>query len=167
MLGYDHAPQDIAALFRSWGGDQPKGFSPSLAHASGWKLNRKLFQSDCLQTLPADAQALAASERWVGVYTGAGAPKQQVAAIARCAIADREISRIRAFREVIISLNKPGYLSHKDLTKLVALDRCERLANATRRRAEDYLMRTAYEGPDVFCQNEPEFAGDEVDPITQ
>jgi hypothetical protein len=28
-------------------------------------------------------------------------------------------------------------------------------------------MRTAYEGPDVFCQNEPEFAGDEVDPMTQ
>jgi hypothetical protein len=124
-------------------------------HASDWKLNRELFQSDSLQPLPADARALAASERWVGVYTSAGAPKRQVAAVARSAIADREISRIRAFREVIISSNKPGYLSHKDLMKLVALDRCECLANATRRRAEHYLERTAYDGPDVFCQDAP------------
>jgi hypothetical protein len=149
MLANDHAPQDIAALLRSWGGDQPKGFSPSLANASGWKLNRKLFQADSLQTLPADAQALAASERWVGAYTSAGAPKRQVAAVARSASADREISRIRAFREVIISSNKPGYLSHKDLMKLIELDRCERLAKAARKRAEDYLMRTADEGPEL------------------
>jgi hypothetical protein len=162
------APEDIAALFTSWKADhQTNGISPMFAFWGDWKLNRRLFQSGFVQPLPADSIALAASDRWVGVYTSAGAPQRQVAAITRSAKAAREISCIRAFRAAIISAIEPAYLSHKDLMKLVALDHCERLAKATYKRAQDYLERTAYDGPDVFCQDAPELRCDGLDKTIQ
>jgi len=143
-----------------------KPLSPWIVLDSDWKLNRQLFQSDTMQPLPEDAQTLAAGEKWAGIYASTGGTKGQVAAAVRFAKFAREISCIRAFRKVIISSDRPTDLTHKNLMKLVALDRCERLATAAQGRAEDYLMRTAYE-PEVFCQNEPKSPHHQVHKTTQ
>src|SRR6266699_3569262 len=166
MLVRDDA-KELAAICAKWRGDrQPQLISPTVVLDSDWKLTRQLFQSDCMHPLPADAQILAAGKKWAGIYASTGGTKGQVAAAVRLAKFAREISCIRAFRKVIISSDRPTDLTHKNLMKLVALDRCERLATAAQSRAEDYLMRTAYE-PEVFCQNEPKSPREEVHKTTQ
>ncbi|SRR6266404_2970266 len=137
MLVHDHKGQDITALIA-----KSKAIDAKYIDARSILLTN----SDVEEALTAVAGLM---------HACTDAPKRKLSAALRFANATHEILSIRQSRCLVLDLIRPAYFSHKDLLELVALDRCERLAKAVRKRAENYLMRTTWDEREVFFQNEP------------
>jgi len=111
-------------------------FAFPLAVFCEFRITRALFQKESTRPLPEDAEQLARLEQWVALWADdEESSAKQVAAASRYAKAAREISCIRSFREELVRSVPAAYLGPKTLRKLVALDRCERLAKAVQKRA--------------------------------
>jgi hypothetical protein len=159
MAAHHRSAQQDSADFVEWSNAI---VTPAYIYMSDWKLSRGLFQLDCMKILPSDLEALAACYRWTNRYIEVCTNKRQVAAAIRYAETAHEISCMRQFRNAIFASINRAYLNSKELTKLAAFNRSERLAKAAHKRAAITSQQRAAMSRRFFAKTNPNLRATKV-----